>query len=70
MPIFVLRNGVKILFCCYLRYFLPPSQSGGWIPRPHPIITFSPHVKSAESGRGGVGGGLGSPLGPFPKHRN
>ena len=27
------------------------------IPRP-----FSPRVKSAESGRGGVGGGLGSPL--------
>ena len=53
-----------------MRYFLPPaifsaSQSGGWIPRPRPIIAFSPHVKSAESGRGGVGGGLGSPLAGF-----
>ncbi len=29
---------------------------------PRPNIAFSPRVKSAESGRGGVGGGLGSPL--------
>ncbi len=41
------------------------SQSGGWIPRPRPDIAFSPRVKAAESGRGGVGGGLGSPLAGF-----
>ncbi len=29
---------------------------------PHPNIAFSPRVKSAKSGRGGVGGGLDSPL--------
>ena len=35
------------------------------IPRPRPDIAFSPHVNSAESGRGGVGGGLGSKLQRF-----
>jgi hypothetical protein len=28
-------------------------------------LPFSPRVNSAESGRGGVGGGLGSPLAGF-----
>ena len=32
---------------------------------PRPNIAFSPRVKSVESGRGGVGGGLGSPLAGF-----
>ncbi len=41
------------------------SQSGGWIPCPPPDIAFSPRVKAPESGRGGVGGGLGSPLAGF-----
>jgi hypothetical protein len=51
-----------------IALFFPPSlfsasQSGVWIPRPN--IAFSPRVKSAESGRGWVGGGLGSPLAGF-----
>ncbi len=53
-----------------MRYFLPPSlfsasQFSGWTPRPRPDIAFSPRVNSVESGRGGVGGGLGSPLAGF-----
>ncbi len=53
-----------------MRYFLPPSlfsasQFGGWIPRPSSDIAVSPRVNSAESGHGGVGGGLGSPLAGF-----
>jgi hypothetical protein len=53
-----------------IALFSPPSlfsasQSGRWIQRPRPNITFSPRVKSAESGRSGVGGGLGSPLAGF-----
>jgi hypothetical protein len=50
--------------------FLPPSlfsasQFRGWISRPLPDSALSPHVNSAESRRGGVGGGLGSPLAGF-----
>jgi hypothetical protein len=53
-----------------IALFSPPSlfsesQFGGWIPHPRPDITFSPRVNSAESGCGGVGGGLGSPLAGF-----
>ncbi len=53
--------------------FLSPSlfsasQFGGWISRLRPDIAFSPCVNSVESGCGGVGGGLGSPLaGVSPK---
>jgi hypothetical protein len=32
---------------------------------PRPNIVFYPRVKAAKSGRGGVGGGLGSPLASF-----
>ncbi len=50
--------------------FLPPppfsaSQFRVWIPRPRPRIAFSPRVNSADSRRGGVGGGLGSHLAGF-----
>jgi hypothetical protein len=53
-----------------LRYFLPPSlfsaiQFRVWIPRLRLEIAFSPSVNSADSRRGGVGGGLGSPLAGF-----
>jgi hypothetical protein len=41
-----------------------PRLNSVWIPRPN--IAFSPRVKAAESGRGGVGGGMGSPLAGFP----
>ena len=41
------------------------SQSDGWIPRLRPDIAFSPRVKAAKSGRGGVRSGLGSPLAGF-----
>jgi hypothetical protein len=53
-----------------IALFFPPSLS----PRLNPAggfhvlcpnISFSPRVKSAESGHGGVGGGLGSPLAGF-----
>jgi hypothetical protein len=61
-----------ILLLSYKRspVFFPPSffsasQFGGWIPRPRPNIAFSPCVNSAESQRGGEGGGLGSPLAGF-----
>ncbi len=55
---------------CYCVIFLPPSlfstsQFRGWISLPRPDSALSPHVNSAESGRGGVGGGLGSPLAGF-----
>ncbi len=47
--------------------FSPPSlfsasQLRVWIPRPRLEIAFSPRVNSTDSQRGGVGGGLGSPL--------
>ena len=70
------KNGVEILFRCWVIkiciIFLPPSlfsasQFRGWISRPRPDSALSPHVNSAESRRGGVGGGLGSPLGGFPQ---
>jgi hypothetical protein len=53
-----------------LRYFSPLPFSprlnpAGEFHVPHPNIAFSPRVKAAESGRGGVGGGLGSPLAGF-----
>jgi hypothetical protein len=54
-----------------LRYFSPLPFSphlitaGGFRVR-RPNIAFSPRVKAAESGRGGVGGGLGSPLAGIP----
>jgi hypothetical protein len=68
------KNGVEILFRCWVIkicvIFLPPSlfsasQFRGWISRPRPDSALSPHVNSAESRRGGVGGGLGSPLAGF-----
>ncbi len=65
------KNGVDILFRCWvIKIFLPPSlfsasQFRGWISRPHPDSALSPRVNSAESRRGGVGGGLGSPLAGF-----
>jgi hypothetical protein len=46
--------------------FYPRLNPAGGFRGPHPYIAFSPHVKAAESGRGGVGGGLGSPLAGFP----
>ncbi len=49
--------------------FVSASQFGGWIPRPRPDIAFSPRVKAAESGRSGVGGGLGSPLAGFSPNK-
>ncbi len=68
------KNGVEILFCCWVIkicvIFLPPSlfsasQFRGWISNPRPDSALSPHVNSAESRRGGVGGGLCSPLAGF-----
>jgi hypothetical protein len=53
-----------------LRYFSrhpfsPRLNPAGGIRVPRPNIAFSPRVKAVESGRGGVGGGLGSPLAGF-----
>jgi hypothetical protein len=49
---------------CYfspLPFSTSLNPAGGFcVPRPN--IAFSPRVKAAESGLGGVGGGLGSPL--------
>ena len=66
IPIFVLRMASKYYFVIELlriALFSPPSffsesQFCGWIPRLRPDIVFSPRVKAAESGRGGVGGGV------------
>ena len=67
-----LKSGVKMLFRCELLSFalFPPlpfsvSQIRVRIPRPRPGIAFFPRVNSAVSRRGGVGGGLGSPLAGF-----
>jgi hypothetical protein len=45
--------------------FSPCLNSAGGFRVPRPNIAFSPRVKAAESGCGGVGGGLGSPLAGF-----
>jgi hypothetical protein len=45
--------------------FSPRINPAGGFRVPRPNIAFSPHVKAAKSGRGGVGGGLGSPLAGF-----
>ncbi len=54
----------------FALFFSPPSlfsasQFRGWISSPLPDSALSPRVNSAESRRGGVGGGLGSPLAGF-----
>ena len=73
------KNGVEILFRCWVIkicvIFLPPSlfsasQFRGWISRPGPDSALSPHVNFAESRRGGVGGGLGSPLVGFSPNKD
>jgi hypothetical protein len=76
MPIFMCRNGVKILFrykvikICVIFSPLPFSprlnSAGGFCVRVL-ISPFSPRVNSAESGLGGVGGGLGSLWQAFPQ---
>jgi hypothetical protein len=53
-----------------LRYFSPLPFSprlnpAGGFRLPRPNIAFYPPVKAVKSGRGGVGGGLGSPLAGF-----
>jgi hypothetical protein len=66
------RNIISLLSYEELHYFSPfpfsphLNLAGGFhIPRPN--IAFPPHVKATKSGRGGVGGGLGSPLAAFPQ---
>ncbi len=69
-----LKNGVEMLYHWWVIKFCiisppplspRPNQFHIRIPRPHPGIVFSPRVNSADSRRGGVGGGLGSPLQGF-----
>jgi hypothetical protein len=49
-----------------MRYFSPlPFSPAGGFRAPRPNLAFSPCVKAAESRRGVVGGGLGSPLAGF-----
>ena len=45
--------------------FSPRLNQGGGFRAPWTNLAFSPRVNSAESRRGGVGGGLGSPLAGF-----
>ena len=45
--------------------FSPRLNLAGGFHVPRPNISFSPRVNSAESGRCGVRGGLGSPLAGF-----
>jgi hypothetical protein len=42
--------------------FSPRLNPAGGFHAPRPNLAFSPRVKAAESWRGVVGGGLGSPL--------
>ncbi len=44
------------------RYFSAPSFLRVWILHPRPATALFPHVNSADSRLGGVGGGWGSPL--------
>jgi hypothetical protein len=45
--------------------FSPLLNAAGGFRAPRSNSAFSPRVKAAESGRGVVGGGLGSPLAGF-----